>query len=488
MLGAESLRESADKMLATLLKQGEESKNIRRYIFRLVSPKVFRDEPYVLYRLLYRLRDKNITIDREFIELALLNNKKFFKECKGYLDIQDFGDIDGNYEDAYIAGVLKYFDKLSTMPPLSQDDFELCFEKYVIEFKRVEMGKALRESNAILSEGLKIGRNEYAGYEDSVSYIKKRSAEIDGLVDLNNGKGFRTMQEVLTDSEEDLSSEKVSDFGLIDELNESFGGIYSGMMYLVLAPPKAGKSKFATRIAHTAQVKYGQNVTVWAVEGGSAAWLAQERAIHFDYMYNDGVEVADKKFGVDQFAVLRGNLDSELASLEETSRLDLQENPEYGKVNFIDRPFYVETFIEELDKSVRSNGSSMIIIDYLQLIDSTGTKLSERERIAKAFPKLLKYIKDNNLAAVLPAQYSQESVKDMLKASDVSKMDSRVLGGGSSEMVKSTDYIIPLFATTEDIRNHRMIILPTTSRFSSVTDKVELYVDGASCIFSSIKG
>lgn len=481
----ESLKELSEKLLAGVLNSDEESVLKRKRLFRFANPKLFSDEAYILYKVLYSFREKGFNIDEEFLSLYLLNNRKLITSSKDVINISAYGDIDGDEVSAYTAGVVEYFRKLKNLKVT--DDFDLTFEKYLLEFKRIELNRALINANTILTDSLVVNRKTLSGYEDSVGYFKKRSAEIDGLVDLNNGKGFRTMEDILQDDKDGGESEKVSDFHMIEELNNHFGGIYTGMMYLVLAPPKAGKSKFCTRMAHQALVEYGQNVTVWAVEGGSSAWLAQLRAIHFDYVYNTDVDVTQMKFGVSQGGILKGSLEPELASLEESSRLDLMSNPRYGKVHFIDRPFMVETFLEELDTSVRENNSKVIVVDYMQLISSKDPRMSERERIANAFPRLLRYIKDNGIAALLPAQYSQDSVKDLLKMSDITKADTRVMGGGSSEMVRTTDFLISLWATTEDIKNHKMVILPSTARFSSVSDKIDLYVDGASCLFSSIK-
>lgn len=483
--GSDNLRDLGDKLISSILNSDEDSVERRKRLFRFASPKLFRGEAYVLYRVLYSFREKNITPDEEFISLYLMNNRKLLTSSSKYIDIGSYGDIDGDEVSAYVAGVLEYFRRLKSSKP--DEDFDLLFEKYLLEFKRIELNRALVDSNTILTDSLVVNRQTLSGYEDSVAYFKKRSAEIDGLVDANQGKGFRTMEDVMQDNEDKGESVKVSDFHMIDELNEHLGGIYSGMMYLVLAPPKAGKSKFCTRMAHQAMVEYGQNVTVWAVEGGSSAWLAQLRAIHFDWMYNNGVDITQQKFGVSQGAIISGNLEPELAALEESSRLDLMTNQRYGKVHFIDRPFLVETFLEEIDTSIRDNNSTVLVVDYMQLISSRNSRMSERERIANSYPRLLKYIKDNGVAALLPAQYSQESVKDMLKMNDISKADTRVMGGGSSEMTRTTDFLISLWATTEDIKNHKMTILPSTARFSSVSDKIDLYVDGASCLFSSIK-
>ena len=486
MFGEDLLTDLSENLISTALANSDR----RRDLFRQANPKIFRDEAYIIYKVLYHFKERELNFDKEFLSLYLTNNRNVIGESKQYIDIFSYGDIDGDNIPAYTKGVLDYYDRITQLKVLTEEEFNISFEKYKVEFQRIEYQKILSNTDLILNDQLRVRRKVYSGFEDSVEYNKKAVAELNGLIDMNNGKGFRSAEEVYSDAQEVEDGEIVADFHKVDELNDWYGGVYSKMMYVVLAPPKAGKSKFCTRVAHQALTKYHKNVTVWAVEGGSEAWLAQLRAIHFDSMYNSEADLMDRKFGVDQYKIFTKSLgkeNPELAALEQSSYTDLVSNPSFGKVAFIDRPFEVETFLEEIDTSVKANNSSLLVIDYLQLIGSRSSQKSERERIADAFPRLLRYIKDNNLAAILPAQYSQEAVKDMLKSDDVSKMDTRVMGGGSSEIVRTTDFLIPLFATTEDIANNRVSILPTTTRFAGVTNKVELYVDGASCLFSSIK-
>lgn len=473
-------------LMSALVQKTENARQFRTKLFRIAAPKVFRDEAYVLYSLLYEFKEQNINIGSEFILLYLTNNRKKLRDAANQVDLSAYGDVDGDEIDAYISGVVGYFESLLNMPVVTADEFDLALVTYLMEFKNVEYTKLIREQNQILTSEMRHKGKILSGVDDANVYYRTRFAEIESLIDMNNGRGFRTAEEVKADSEESQKSEKISDFHKINELNNLIGGIYSDKMYVIFGPPKAGKSKLATRLAHQALTEYGQNITVWAVEGGSQAWLAQLRAIHFDSFYNDGASITERKYGVSQGTILKNELDPELKALEDTSYNDLVGNAKYGKIHFIDRPFHLETFLEEIDTSVKANGSSMIVVDYMQLLSSKSSKLKKNERLAAAFPLLLNYQKANNVASILPAQYSQESVKELLKTGDLNKVDIRTMGGDSSEIIRTTDYIIPLFASTEDIKNHKVTILPTASRLSSVTDKIDLYIDGETCLFSSI--
>ena len=202
------------------------------------------------------------------------------------------------------------------------------------------------------------------------------------------------MSEVILDEKPDNKKPiLIGDFGRLQKLNDAYKGIYTGLFYSFIAPPKSGKSKLAARLCHNVSVVAGNNVTVWAQEGGTELWTAQMRAIHFDYLYNTDVALTERKFGVTQEVIVHDDFRTdELRQLEMSSKLDLASNQDYGSVDYIDRPFNVETFIEDIDTSVKENNSKLVIIDYLQLIGSSAG-MNERERIAEAYKKLLNYCK-----------------------------------------------------------------------------------------------
>ena len=485
----EKMRYFSDKVISAIV--GD--KYIRQYaIGRLVSstnPKLFRDENYVIFSVLYNYREriKNINIDSEFLSLYLDNNRKLVEKASGFIDIHAYGEVDGSEALGYISGVIKHFNRLSNMPDMSEAEFDLNFEKYLVVFKAIEAQKVYAQSNQILTEGLKVGGKLLVGFEDSYNYSRRKLAEIEGLVDMNQGSGFTSMNEVLlSKKDEGKKSIKVADFD-IEALNNHYGGIYTGNFYQVLAPPKAGKSKFCARVCHTAITRYATNVTVWAQEGGNEAWSAQMRAIHFDYTFNEGVSVTERKYGIDQDVVLHDKYPSqELKELEMTSNIDLASNTDYGKVDFIDRPFEVETFLDEIDSSVKANNSKLLIIDYLQLIGSLNPRVSERERISKAYKSLLSYCKKNNIAVLTPAQYKQDAIDALASKGDTSDADMRTAGGGSSEAFRTPDIIFAFWASTSDIRNNTMKILSVPCRFNKPFPEIPCYMDLGVCKFVSL--
>lgn len=485
----EKLRLFSDQIIASCI----EGKSIQKYaidkLMSITNPQLFRDENYILFSIFYFYRSKlrYIKIDGEFIKLFLNRNRGLLTRSKGYIDINAYGEVDGSTELGYIAGVVKHFNRLKTLPDITIEDFETYFEKYLIEFKAIEAGKVFRQAQLILTDGLKIGRRQYFGFEDSQSYCKKKLAEIEGLVDQNMGSGFIKMSEVLMDEKPDNKKPiLIGDFGRIKPLNDAYGGIYTGMFYSFIAPPKSGKSKLSARLCYNTAILAGNNVTVWAQEGGHEAWSAQMRAIHFDYVYNTGTDLIDRKFGVTQEVIMHDSFKTdELRQLELSSKLDLASNQDYGSIDYIDRPFNVETFIEDIDTSVKENNSKLVVIDYLQLIGSS-TGMTERERIAEAYKKLLTYCKKNNVAVMSPAQFKQESFDDMIKKSSVDGADLRTAAGGSSEVLRTPDVLFALWASVDDIRNNSMKIISLPSRMNAAFPNINLRIDLATCQFISI--
>ena len=485
----EKSKRLSDKVIACLFQEDEVGLYSRNTLFSSMKPEVFRNENFVLYSILYHYRDriKNVNIDREFIELYLDGNKDLIDKSRSFVDVHAYGEVDGSEIVGYIVGVLKHYNRLKGFETMTKQDFDLVLEKYMVVFKQLEAQKVYVDATIILQDGKKIGRKNYIGFDDSYNYTRRRLAEIEGLIDRNQGSGFTSMRDIILNQKDaDVKNDKIADFGKLTKLNEYYGGIYSRTFYEVLAPSKGGKSKFCARVCHTATVVYGNNVSVWAVEGGNEAWTAQMRAIHFDYCYNEGVSYKEKKYGVCQDMILKGTYpDNEIRDLESTSALDLAVNTEYGNIDFIDRPFNVETFLDDIDASVKANNSKLLIVDYLQLMQTSGNK-TERERVADAYKMLLGYCRKSNIAVLTPAQYKQVSIDSFSNSKATDDLEVRTAGGVSAEVFRTPDIIISLWASTADLRNKRMKILSVPSRLAIPFPPIDCYADLGPCQFISI--
>ena len=475
----------ADRLLSSIIRP--DSKDRRRWLFGKMDPEVLTDENYILYRIMHSLRSENFTINSDFLRIHFQVYLSEINKAAGKIDLTSHGDVEGSNEAAYAEGVISHFEYLLTLPELTDDEFFRDFNMYMLYFQQIEGTRILREAYTILEDGKKegSGRGLKAGFSDAADFTRRSLAAVEGLLHQDEGDGFISLKDSILNEERNKVT-KVSDYDKIDELNNHFGGISSGEVITVLAGPKTGKTKFVTRIAHTTAVKYGNNVTFWPIEGGYKMAEAQLRAIHFNHMYNEGRTIRERHQGVDQSHILLNRLNElgpEFASMEEISKHDLINNPEYGRIEFISRDLNLETFIDEIDTSVTSNNSSLLVIDYLQLIHSIKSTASKHEVISRAYQELLSYCKKKNLACILPAQYNQNSLRELDKGN---LSDLRTSGGESSEVIRSVDTVISMYASTEDIRSGRVTFLSIPARFSVPFETFTCFADLGTCDFISI--
>ena len=483
----ERLAELSDLLIQSIIKTDDLSKANRQFLFGQVSPKVFKNENFVIFNVFYMFKDRGITPDADFLKMHLMRNTKMLKDSLEYINLQEFSDLDENPYVAYTSAVIKQYNRLMTLDVISSEDFRLTLEKYKSEFSSYEINAAYSQAKMVLYDGVQIGKRLYQGYDDSVAYVKKKIADIEAVLDHTTGVGFIYSRTVAIEDDKTEKPEKIGDFGLIKELNEQLGGIYTSLFYNIMAPTKGGKSKFTSRMAHNVCVEHGFNISVWAHEGGYKAWWAQMRAIHFEYLYIRGKSENERVAALSQKDILYGNYPSEeIRALEEASRLDLFTNPNYGCINMIDRPFLSESFIEEIETSVQLNGSRFVLIDYLQLIGTNDRNKQKSQNIGRAYQDLLAYAKKRNVAVVSPSQFTQDFMNEMAKSKDGQAHEVRTAGGESSEIIRTPDINIALYASTEDLIRRKMTIMSVPSRLAEPFPDIEIYADLCSCVFSSI--
>lgn len=480
----ELIADLSDSIMASIIKPDELSKSNRSFAFRSLDAKVFTEENFVIYTVLTKFKEQGITPDVEFMKLYLLRSKKMFKTNGDRINLKAYEDLDEDPIVGYISAVMKQFIRLNGLVTLPEDELKLTIEKYKIEYSNYEMDRALTSARIILHEGMQIPRRFLQGTEDAFAFVKNKKAELEGILNKTTGEGFINSRIDGIKDGESQEIELVSDFDLIEELNTLMGGLYTGSLYNFLAPTKGGKSKFTTRLVHTAIVKYGTNVSVWAVEGGYKAWWAQLRAIHYEYMYIRNGDPGMKVPKLTQAQILKNKYPSEeVKALENASRIDLFTNENYGIVHMIERPFEVESFIDEIETSVQLNESKIVLLDYLQMVDGEN---AERENIKKGYQDLLRYVHNRNLCGITPAQFSQEFIKTLASGKDLKTVETRTGGGNSAEVVRTPDYNIGLYASPEDLQRKSMTIMAVPSRMLELFAPIPIYADLGICLFASL--
>jgi len=489
LLPEERLALLSDEIIQSILGTSEVATTNRKFLFQQLEPNLFRDENYIIYKVFYSFKDRDVVPNSSFLKIYFSHNTKLFSQSDKYINLTEFQDDDDSPYVAYAGAVMKKFDRLSQQSPVDFEEFKLDVEKYREDFAVLSMDKSFGTARQILFDGVRSGREFKQGYNDSVAYIKKSIASVDALVNRGTGDGFIDSSTAAMDSSVQTEYEKVGEFDLLPELNERMGGgIFTDLFYNICAPTKGGKSKFTARMAHTVAVQYGVPITVWAVEGGYKAWWAQLRAIHYEYMYIRNKPDDKRVAPLSQKDILFGNYPSEdTRQLEEASRIDLFGNSTYGKISMIDRPFEVETFIDSIDTSVQLNHSKFVLVDYLQLIQSQFNAMSKSQAISLAYQKALAYCNVAHVAFVSPSQFKQEFMVELAKSNDGKSNEIRTAGGESSEVTRTPDINIALYATVEDLMRNRMQILSMPSRMCPPFPTMDIYADLCSCVFSEMK-
>ena len=132
------------------------------------------------------------------------------------------------------------------------------------------------------------------------------------------------------------------------------------------------------------------------------------------------------------------------------------------------------------------NNSKVVLIDYLQLITSNDRNKSKSQVIGRAYQDFLAYCKKRNVMGISPSQFTQDFMKEMANSREGQAHEVRTAGGESSEIIRTPDINIALYASTEDLIRHEMTIMSVPSRLAEPFPDIKIYVDLCSCVFSSM--
>lgn len=459
----------------------------RKVIFGSLTSQAFRNEAYVLFLVLQKFKEKFMVPDEEFLTIYLTHNLTDITSVNHkYVDINRYSDavkeIDpslvlGDMTDKallFAGGVIKYYNDLLSLDAPDPDlkAVTLLVEKYKEVYSTSAAEEVLRKGLSILTTGYQEGSKVYAGFADSQDYIRRELSAIDGIVNEHDGLGYVSFEDMLNHSDDTRPVQQVGDFAEIDELNKHFHGLYTQQLITVAAPNKGGKTKLMCEWVYNAVTRFGQNVTMWPVEGSVNELMAEIGAIHFDRTFNAGKSVEHSMTGVTKQVILQDLWDSpsfghpEWKKQYQAIMREFVANPNYGRIDFIDKPLVLETFTDDLDVSVDSNGSTLIAVDYLSLCDkSMNSRLAGHEIVSRLYKAASEYVKRKNVCMISPAQYTQEAIKDLARSVDSGRgVDMRASIAGSAEVLRSSDISFAMYGTTQDMLANRMNFLSLPSR------------------------
>lgn len=451
-----------------------------------LEPEMFFNELNIIFTILHKHRARRVVPDEEYMKVFIPRNPKLVLDNVNLINLQSIESEDKVLE--YTKLVLSYVNKIHqvVLGGGVQEDIVLLVDKYRQMYKTYKYQHIIDNSQRIVSDGIKLGKTTWMGVDDASKYTRLELAKLEGILDPAKRSAVVEGAEIANREKDDASKPRiVTDFGDLDSLNELYGGgLYTGLFLNVMAPPKSGKSTLCYRLAHTALTKYKVNVAYWALEDREDRAVAKIRAIHFDeYARKNPKLFAGGVPRISPEDIDRGTFSNEdYRALENLSKTDLFESGEYGKLYLMEGGISLDTMIEQMEEAVRDFGVELFVIDYLGYLE-TG-KLAKHEAIGQAYRKLLNFVKARNVALIAPSQFKQEAVKGLAAGGD---FDLRVAGGESSEVIRTPDINLALYASQGSIEQQELQVIPLESRVAPSRPGYLVHFNPEISYFSDLK-
>lgn len=476
----------------------DEEKKLRNIVFKSLDARMLREEAYLLYRVVAAKRRGDFTPSKNFIVTHYRRNSKELREANNanYITLDRYGSEEGSVGDTYLRALEDFYDDVADNQGVLDTEGKLysALEEFRELYLKASALDALAQTAKILSdEGARVKgvRGVAQGFEDASNFVRKSLTDMELLTDdttvAERYISLADFAKTMDDEADSARTIKLGDFGDVDELNQHYGGLYTGNLMTVLAPPKSGKSKFTNRLTYNVLMQ-GHNVSALIIEGGADQFVAQLRAIHFaEWLKREKPEFAGKYTGVNQDVILNNKWDENpyLAQFKQWERLSFQDlivNPKYGSLSLIQGTVTAENFLQTIEESVRINDSQMVYCDYLQMIFPQDASVPQHQALTRVYKDAADFAHNNNVLLLSPAQMNQSSVKDSLKNPEI---DLRTSGAGSAEVIRSSEILLALVSDTETIKSGHLKVIGLPSRFAQPLSAFMMYSDLETCYFSS---
>ncbi len=262
-------------------------------------------------------------------------------------------------------------------------------ENYV---KIVEEKSTLRDLIRVANDIIKTG---YSQTEELDTIIEQSEKGIFDLVQNRNSKGFSSMKEILVDAFDSIekmyqNKAKLSgiESGFID-LDEKISGLNNSDLIIVAARPAMGKSAFVLNIASYVAMHDKVPVMIFSLE------MSKEQLVK---------RILSSESEIDSMKLNNANLESEdWLKLGETS----------GRLS--DVPIYIDDTPALTPSEIRAKcrkaklekNIGLIIIDYLQLMESKSYNSSRQQEISEISRSLKILAKELDVPVIALSQLSR---------------------------------------------------------------------------------
>ena len=240
---------------------------------------------------------------------------------------------------------------------------------------------------------------------DVIAYGYAENEEVDKIIDMTekrifdvlqnrNSKGYASIKDILVDTFDTIErmySSKSNVAGMetgFTDLDKKMSGLNNSDLIIVAARPAMGKSAFALNIA-TAVAKSGVPVLIFSLE------MSKEQMVN---------RILCSEAQVDSSKVRNGNLDTEdWVKLGKASG-ELAETPIY----IDDTPGLSSVELRaKCRKAKLEHGLGLVVIDYLQLMESKKSGESRQQEISEISRALKILAKEINIPVIALSQLSR---------------------------------------------------------------------------------
>jgi len=262
-------------------------------------------------------------------------------------------------------------------------------ESYVkiVEEKAV-LRSLIKAANDILAMG-------YASTEEVNTIIEKTEKKIFDVLQNRNSKGYASIKDILVDTFDNIEKlykkkSKVSGIESgFNDLDLKTSGLNPSELILVAARPAMGKSAFVLNIAHHVAMNGKVPVMIFSLE------MSKEQMVN---------RILCSEAEVDSMKVRTGDLDSEDWVKLGTASGNLAEAPIY----IDDTPGLSSAELRaKCRKAKLEKDIGLVIVDYLQLMESKGKSESRQNEISEISRGLKLLSKEINIPVIALSQLSR---------------------------------------------------------------------------------
>lgn len=451
--------------------------NINRF-FNRVPINIFKDEYYLMYKVLEYTNKYNTYFELSDIYYVITNNED--EIIKDY-NIQLYKDLSDKEErlERIIQTVMNEFEYLTELEFVEDSDRMFAnLEIYIDNYVRKSLEELNNKTNMMYRgdikkrNGVRYTLHEVKEYKIKVEKIMYNllDEELEKLSPEIN-TATMTVDEVRERLEGDEVLDIVSIMG-VETIDNKLEGLRRGEYWAIQAGSGVGKTRCAINMAYNSIVN-GNNVLIDSIELTTRKVFLKLLAKHIFVLYEGDRRVDNLHEG----NLIRNNIPIDSKHYFDRALADLVTNENYGRVLVSDEQVLADNFEERLERHWDGGFHfDVYVLDYIGIVGSKDSRMTKNEIVAKtsnSLKRLVKNFKGQGFGAVVVVQLSKEGEKALHEGSDGAKLNS----ADSVEVVRDCDVMFTLHQTKEMKVTRKMKFYVDKSRNVDLEDNNEFDVD-----------